>query len=678
MTPSSAPDTGPLWRPAPGEIPDDPGVYRFRDATGRVIYVGKAKSLRQRLNSYFADPFGLHPRTASMVASAAGLDWVVVDNEVEALQLEYSWIKEYDPRFNVKYRDDKSYPFLAITLGEEFPRAMVLRGAKRKGTRYFGPYAHAWAIRETLDLLLRVFPMRTCSAGVFRRAKASNRPCLLADIGKCAAPCVGRITPEEHRGIALDLADFLAGRHERLLADLTARMKAAAAAQDYETAARYRDDIGAVSRALERSAVVLPDGTDADVFGLAEDDLEASVQIFHVRGGRVAGQRGFVLEKAEYLHGADTLRTAVVRHYSEVAAQQAGAGAVPREILLPEPASDSDVLGRWLSGVRGSRAQLKVPQRGDKRALLGTVQRNAEQALQLHKSRRSGDLTSRSKALNDLTEILELPSPPLRIECFDVSHLGGTDPVASMVVFEDGLARKNQYRSFGVRDACSTDDTRALHEVLCRRYRRLAQPAAGEAPDGVAGGAAEGGSFSYAPSLVMVDGGAPQVNAAALALQEAGVHDLPVIGLAKRLEEVWLPGEPDPVILPRGSDALYLLQRIRDEAHRFAITAQRRKRAKRVRRSALDEVPGLGPARRAALLRQFGSVKSLRGADEAEIAEVPGIGPKLARIIQEALAAPQEAVASSVDAQEQASDDGGSGPAVGGRGGPHRKGATRE
>jgi excinuclease ABC subunit C len=634
----------PAWRPASGEIPDAPGVYRFRDPSGRVVYVGKAKSLRQRLNSYFADPLALHPRTASMVAAAAALDWVVVDNEVEALQLEYSWIKEYDPRFNVKYRDDKSYPFLAITFGEEYPRAMVVRGAKRKGTRYFGPYAHAWAIRETLDLLLRVFPMRTCSPGVFRRAKASNRPCLLADIGKCSAPCVGRVSAEDHRLIALDLADFLAGRHEPLLEQLTVRMKQAAAVQDYETAARYRDDVGAVTRALERSAVVLADGTDADVFGLAEDDLEASVQVFHVRGGRVAGQRGFVLEKTEELAGPTTVETAIIRHYGNLAAGgQSAAEAIPREILVPQEPSGGQVVAAWLSGLRGRQVRIRVPKRGEKRALLDTVTRNADHALVLHKTRRSGDLTARSKALADLMEVLELPQAPLRIECFDVSHLGGTDPVASMVVFEDGLAKPSQYRTFALRDAAGGDDLSGLREVVARRYRRLTDRAA--EPDG---------SFSYEPSLVMVDGGAPQVNAAAEALQQVGIGELPVIGLAKRLEEVWLPDEPDPVILPRASDALYLLQRVRDEAHRFAITAQRRARAKRVKRSALDDIPGLGPARRSALLRVFGSVKAVRAASPEEIATVPGIGPALAATIHRALAEPGTAGVASV---EGASED---------------------
>ena len=632
MAPSLTQRPGEAYRPASGSIPDQPGVYRFSDADGRVIYVGKAKSLRSRLNSYFADPASMLSRTRSRVATAAKVDWTVVQTEVEALQLEYSWIKEYDPRFNVKYRDDKSYPFLAITFGEEVPRALVVREAKKKGTRYFGPYAHAWAIRETLDLMLRVFPMRTCSPGVFRRANATGRPCLLADIGKCAAPCVGRVSVEEHLGIALGLAEFLSGRQDEVIANLTRRMTTAAAEEDYESAARYRDDLRAVVRALERSAVVLPDGTDADVFGLADDDLEASVQIFHVRGGRVAGQRGLVLEKAEQISGPELMATALVRHYGAQEAQgRQGSSPVPREVLVPVEPAESDVIARWLATIRGARVSIKVPQRGAKALLMQTVQRNADQALLLHKARRSGDLTSRSKALNDLMECLGLPAAPLRIECFDVSHLGGTDPVASMVVFEDGLPRTSQYRTFGIKDPASTDDTKAMGEVLRRRYARLAS----RAPD------EDQGSFAYAPGLVMVDGGAPQVSAAIDALADVGMEHLPVIGLAKRLEEVWLPGQADPLILTRGGDALFLLQRIRDEAHRFAIKAQRRKRSTRMRTSALDNVPGLGPVRRAALIKQFGSVRALRKASPEQLAEVPGIGRALAETILQTFAEPE-------------------------------------
>lgn len=625
-----------LRRPKPGTIPTDPGVYRFRDEHGTVVYVGKAKNLRQRLSSYFAPLHTLHQRTASMVRTAATVDWVVVGNEVEALQLEYSWIKRHDPRFNVRYRDDKSYPYLAVTVGQDVPRVLVMRGAKRRDTRYFGPFAHAWAIRETVDLLLRVFPMRSCSDGVFRRAVASNRPCLLADIGKCAAPCVGRVSPQAHRTIVDDFCAFLGGRHERFLADIEREMRAAAAAQDYERAAVLRDDLAALKRALERSAVVLPDGTDADVVAIAEDDLQASVQIFHVRGGRVAGQRGFGLDKTEDLTAAGVMASVLAHHYGAVAdtVLAVDVATVPREVLVAGPPERVDLLEEWLSGLRGSSVRIKVPQRGDKKALLDTVQRNAEQALERQKASRSADLTARSVALQELQEALSLPAAPLRIECYDVSHLHGTDPVAAMVVFDDGLPRKQHYRTFSIKDAASTDDTRAIGEVLRRRFK----------PGWDAGdrnpsedGPGKPSAFAYRPGLVLIDGGAPQVAAAAKALADAGVTEIPVAALAKRLEEVWLPGDPDPVILPRSSEALYLLQRLRDEAHRFALRSQRAKRKGAVRRSALDDIPGLGPARRAALLKDFGSVRALRRATPAEIAEVPGIGPGLADTIAAAL-----------------------------------------
>ena len=609
------------WRPKPSVIPDEPGVYRFRDGLGTVIYVGKAKSLRSRLTSYFGT--GLHPRTAAMVDTAVGLDWVVVDTEVEALQLEYSWIKEYDPRFNVKYRDDKSYPYLAVTVGKPVPRVMVVRGAKRKGTRYFGPYAHAWAIRETVDQLLRVFPMRSCSDGVFRRAAAANRPCLLADIGKCSAPCVGRVSQAEHRAIVEDFCSFVGGRPDAYIAERTKEMKEAAAQLDFETAARLRDDIGALNRALERSAVVLPDRTDADVVSIADDDLQASVQVFSVRGGRISGQRGFVLEKAEALEGPALLGTALSLHYGGV---DDSSGAVPREVLVPQMPEPHEALQAWLSQLRGGPVVFKVPQRGDKKALLDTVTRNAEQSLTLHKARRSTDLTARSAALNELAEALDLPEPPLRIECFDVSHLAGSDPVASMVVFEDGLPKRAHYRTFNIKSEQATDDTRAMAEVLRRRFARL-EPAANSGIEAVgehdqSEGSRKPSGFSYPPALIVVDGGAPQVAAARVALDEVLVN-LPVIGLAKRLEEVWLPDQADPVILSRTSHGLYLLQQLRDEAHRSAIRAQRRKRATRVRGSLLDGISGLGPARRKALLRSFGSMRAIRAASAEQIAEVP-------------------------------------------------------
>ncbi|WP_432500855.1 excinuclease ABC subunit UvrC [Kineococcus arenarius] len=668
------------YRPKPGEVPDEPGVYRFRDPAGRVVYVGKAKNLRQRLANYFQEPSALHPRTLAMVTTAAGVEWTVVSTEVEALQLEYSWIKEFDPRFNVKYRDDKSYPYLAVTMGEEVPRVQVMRGAKRKGTRYFGPYTHAWAIRETVDLLLRVFPVRTCSSGVFKRAAASGRPCLLGYIDKCSAPCVGRISTEDHRALAADLCDFVAGNTARFVRRTEQEMRAAAAELDFERAARLRDDLGALQKALEKSAVVLPDATDADVFAVADDELEAAVQVFHVRGGRVRGQRGWVVEKVEDVGPAELVEQLLLQVYGGESGE-----AVPREVLVPHlPATGEAEVEDWLGELRGSRVDLRVPQRGDKRALMETVQRNATQALALHKTRRAGDLTTRSQALQELQEALGLDEAPLRIECFDVSHTQETNVVASMVVFEDGLPRKSDYRRFAVRgDEGGLDDTRAMREVLTRRFKRSraerddgAAPVAGlaeveaETPGGT-GAAAEGGlvveldgatgdqapgvdpdtgrprRFAYAPNLVVVDGGRPQVEAAARALADAGVVDVALCGLAKRLEEVWLPGEEHPLVLPRTSQGLFLLQRVRDEAHRFAITYHRSKRSRAMTTSALDGVPGLGAARRAALLKHFGSVKKLRAATAEEVAEVPGVGPRTALAVVAALAgapAPEPAV----------------------------------
>ncbi len=684
------------YRPAPGEVPDSPGVYRFRDPSGRVVYVGKAKSLRSRLASYFQDLSGLHQRTATMVTTASSVEWTVVSTEVEALQLEYSWIKEFDPRFNVKYRDDKSYPYLAVTMGEEFPRVQVMRGAKRRGTRYFGPYTHAWAIRETVDLLLRVFPVRTCSTGVFKRAGQVGRPCLLGYIDKCSAPCVGTISPADHRALAQDFGDFMAGSTTKFVQRIEDDMRAAAAEMDFERAARRRDDAGALRKALEKSAVVLPDATDADVFGLAEDELEAAVQVFHVRGGRIRGQRGWVVDKVEEVTTADLVEDLLQQVYGDVAqgaedtADAAGSAepdegapatagttsSVPREVLVPTEPSDLAQVTEWLSGLRGSRVDVRVPQRGDKRSLLETVERNAEGALKLHKTRRGGDLTTRSKALQEIQEALDLPSAPLRIECYDISNLQGTEVVASMVVFEDGLPRTSEYRRFAVRgdsaqqaaaagrEVGATDDVASIHEVITRRFKRgcrdtaspgAPDPAAREVTAGTTAGALPGidpdtgrpRRFAYPPDLVVVDGGAPQVAAAARAMAELGVTDVALCGLAKRLEEVWLPGEDFPLVLPRTSEGLYLLQRARDEAHRFAITYHRQKRSKTMTVSALDGVPGLGPARRAALLKAFGSARKLREATAEEIALVPGVGAATAAAVLAALAA--DAPAPAVD-----------------------------
>ncbi|BCJ61301.1 excinuclease ABC subunit UvrC [Micromonospora endophytica] len=631
------------YRPAAGTIPESPGVYRFSDGTGRVIYVGKARNLRSRLNSYFADLLGLHERTRQMVTTAEAVDWVTVGTEVEALQLEYTWIKQYDPRFNVRYRDDKSYPYLAVTLDEEYPRLQVMRGSKRKGVRYFGPYSHAWAIRETLDLLLRVFPARTCSAGVFKRAGQVGRPCLLGYIGKCSAPCVGSVSAQQHREIVDGFCDFMAGRTDTMVRKLEREMAEASAELEFERAARLRDDIAALRRAMEKQTVVLGDGTDADVVAFADDPLEAAVQVFNVRGGRVRGQRGWVVEKTEELTVGD-----LVHHFcTQVYGGEQGETDVPRELLVPELPADADALADWLSTRRGSRVGLRVPQRGDKRALLETVERNAKDVLARHKLKRAGDLTTRSKALDEISEVLGMRTAPLRIECFDVSQIQGTDVVASMVVFEDGLPRKSEYRRFIVRGA--TDDLSAMSEVLRRRFARYldARAETGEIGEETASDPDRPGvdpttgrprKFAYPPQLVVVDGGAPQVAAAAQALADLGIDDVALCGLAKRLEEVWLPDDDFPVILPRASEGLYLLQRVRDEAHRFAITFHRQRRSKRMTASALDNIPGLGEVRRKALLRHFGSLKRLSAATVEEITEVPGVGQRTAEAILAALA----------------------------------------
>jgi len=662
-------------------------VYRFRDDRGRVIYVGKAKSLRSRLNSYFADFISLHPRTQSMLQAAAQVDWTVVGTEVEALQLEYSWIKEFDPKFNVRYRDDKSYPFLAVTMDEEYPRVQVMRGAKRRGVRYFGPYSHAWAIRDTVDTLLRVFPVRTCSAGVFKQAGQIGRPCMLGYIDKCSAPCVGRISAADHRALAEEFCDFMAGQTSKFTRRLETAMRAAAAAEEYERAARLRDDIQALQRALEKQAVVLPDGTDCDVVALAEDQLEAAVQVFYVRGGRVRGQRGWVVDKVEDVSTAELVEHFLGQVYDSdpVAADRprpgrrgdgsgldaadargsrargAGPGqqsAIPRDVLVPVLPPDPAAMEEWLSDRRGGRVSLRVPQRGDKKALLDTVARNAGESLTLHKMRRASDLTTRSVALNEIQEALGLDEAPLRIESYDVSNLQGTHVVASMVVFEDGLARKSEYRRFAIKGVDGTDDLAAIHEVITRRFRRYLDEQAAAASAGITAetvassagqitvGQSTGGDvsepearrkFAYPPNLLVIDGGPGQVAAAVRALGELGITGVAVCGLAKRLEEVWLPHEDGPVIMPRSSEGLYLLQRVRDEAHRFAITYHRARRRAALTTSELDAVPGLGPARRATLLRRFGSVRKLRAATVAEIAAVPGFGQRTARAVHDAL-----------------------------------------
>lgn len=618
-----------------------------------MIYVGKAKSLRSRLNSYFADIANLAPRTRQMVMSAGSVEWTVVNTEVEALQLEYNWIKEFDPRFNIRYRDDKSYPVLAVTLNEEYPRLMVYRGARRRGVRYFGPYSHAWAIRETLDLLMRVFPARTCSAGVFKRHRQIDRPCLLGYIDKCSAPCIGRVSADEHRQIVLDFCDFLAGKTDRLVRDMEQQMNEAAEQLDFERAARLRDDIGALKRALEKQAVVFGDGTDADVVAFADDELEAAVQVFHVRGGRVRGQRGWIVEKSgepgetSQEHLVEQFLTQFYGDQAELGGASDSGGdestnPVPRQVLVPCLPSNSDELSAWLTQLRGSRVMLRVPQRGDKRALAETVRRNAQDALTQHKLKRAGDFTARTAALQSIQDALGLADAPLRIECVDISHVQGTDVVASLVVFEDGLPRKSDYRHYAIREAAGdgrSDDVASIAEVTRRRfYRHLhdLQHPTELAPEG------KSRKFAYPPNLYVVDGGAPQVNAAQSVLDELGITDVAVIGLAKRLEEVWVPSEPDPLIMPRNSEGLYLLQRVRDEAHRFAIAYHRSKRSKRMTASALDSVRGLGEHRRKALVTHFGSVARLKEASIEEITAVPGIGVATARAVLDALGVPSE------------------------------------
>lgn len=628
------------WRPKAGEIPTQPGVYRFRDGSSRVLYVGKANNLRARLSNYFAPLESLHERTRRMVLTAASVEWTIVGSEFEALQLEFTWIKEFDPPFNVKFRDDKSYPYLAITLGDDVPRVLVTRNRSIPGARYFGPYTKVWAIRETVDLMLKAFPMRSCSDSTYKRAVQTGRPCLLGDIGKCAAPCVGRVTKEEHKSIALDFASFMAGNDNRYTAELNRRMRVAAADQDYESAARFRDQLQALEAALAKSTVVLPDDVDADVFGIAHDELAAAVQQFIVRGGRIRGVRSWVVDKELDLELPELVETVMQNAYDGAAEPP------PREVIVPALPDDAAELETWLTGQRAGagRVSLRVAQRGDKAALALTVATNARQSLVLYKTRRSGDFVARSQALADIQEALGLDDAPLRMECFDVSHLSGTNIVASMVVFEDGLPRKDQYRRFSIPE--STDDTESIYQVLSRR---LAHIETETAPAATSLGAIEASladgdvavetakpRFAYRPNLLIVDGGEPQVAAAKRALADAGVTGIALCGIAKRLEEIWLPDSDYPVILPRNSDALFLFQRIRDEAHRFAITYQRQKRSKDIS-TVLAEIPGLGPARVRELLKHFGSVTKLRQADAAAITEVQGIGPTLAAIIVEKL-----------------------------------------
>lgn len=613
------------FRPKTSEIPTNPGVYRFLDAGGRVLYVGKAKNLRARLTNYFGPLDSLHERTRRMVTSAADVKWVIVDTEFEALQLEFMWIKQFDPPFNVRFKDDKSYPYLAVTLGEPYPRAMITRNRELKGVKYFGPYTQAWAVRETLDTLLKVYPIRSCTKGVYDRAQRSGRACLLGDIGKCAAPCVGRVTSDEHRDIARQFVDFMGGNDTKMVTDLRRRMLEASENQQYELAASLRDDIAALEVVLAKSTVVFTDQTDADLFAIAHDDLAAAVSLFIVRGGRIRGVRGWVVDK-ELERDLGELVEYVLQNVYE-SPPGAEPIEVPKEILVPELPEDAKELARWLGNLKGSKVDLRVPQRGDKAALAKTALTNAKHSLMLYKTRRTADFTARADALAAIQRALNLPEAPLRIECFDISHLSGTNVVASMVVFEDGLPKKDQYRHFGIEE--TTDDTDSIYQVLMRRLKYLKEPekpTPGEAPT----------RFAYRPNLLIVDGGQPQVNAAARALKDSGVTDLAVVGIAKRLEELWLPNDPFPVILPRGADELFLVQRLRDEAHRFAISFQRKKRSGSIA-SQLSEIPGLGEKRVNALLKRFGSPKRLKVATAEEIGDVAGIGPILAQQIVEAI-----------------------------------------
>ncbi|MCS4484319.1 excinuclease ABC subunit UvrC [Gleimia sp. 6138-11-ORH1] len=647
------------YRPKTSDIPVSPGVYRFSDATGRVIYVGKAKNLRNRLTSYFQDPANLHPRTQQMVFSATNVQWTVVNSEVEALTLEYNWIKEFDPRFNVMMKDDHSYPYLAVTVNEQIPRMTIMRGNRNKKVRYFGPYAQVWALRDTADQLQKVFQVRTCSDGVLRRAQSQGRPCLLGYIEKCSAPCTGKISEADYQQRVTQLCQFMAGKVGPYLANLRSEMKAAASELEFEKAARLRDNLQALEVVLERNAIVFNDGTDADVFGLVSDELESGIYLFHVRGGRIRGVRGWVLHNQYGASDAENLQAVLQQAFAEAVGvketqkrqavsvddlEHLPTNAVPPEILVPVLPTEVAVLEEWLSEKRGAKVRIKVPVRGEKKALQETVQKNAAETLRQHRLRRINDLTQRSVALEELADYLELSHAPLRIECFDISHLQGTHQVGSLVVFEDGAPRKKDYRSFTIQAPSgeSLDDTAAMRQVLTRRFKRLLAEENGVAGYDEEGIKLESGPidettgrprrFSYRPDLVVVDGGLPQVNAAAETLTELGI-DIPVIGLAKRLEEVWIPQEEYPVIFPRTCAGLYLLQHLRDESHRFAITAHRKKRSKSMLISVLDEIPGLGAAKQKALLAKFGAVKHIKVAKVSDLQEVAGIGPLLAQAI---------------------------------------------
>ena len=612
-----------VQRPPAGTIPDAPGSYQFKDAEGRVIYVGKAASLRQRLSNYFADPSSLHPRTAQMVATADTVEWIQVRNEVEALLLENSLIKQHKPRFNVRLRDDKSYPFLAVTLDEEWPRAMVMRGRKRKGVRYFGPYGHAYAIRDTLDLLLRTFPIRTCSPQKFNQHHRLGRPCLLFHIEKCSGPCVGEIEPERYRLLVGELLSFLDGETDTIVRRLEREMKEAADELEYERAARVRDRLTAVRKAIERQQMVADRSEDLDVIGLAEDELEAAVQVFYVRKGRVVGRKGFIVDKVEDLTAGGLVARILEQLYGDEPAL-----GVPKQVLVPAAPEQAEVYEEWLTQMRGSRVQVRVPQRGDKRELHETVTRNAKEEFTRHRLRRASDHNSRARALNELQDALGLPEAPLRIECYDMAHIQGSDYVGSMVVLEDGLPRKSEYRRFKVKGVDGNDDYAAMEEVLTRRLTAYLTERDRPVTERT------GGKFAYPPQLLLVDGGKGQLNVADRVVHELGLEDeIPVAALAKRFEEVYVPGQADPVGVRRQSEALFLLQRIRDEAHRFANTFHRELRGKRMTRSVLDDVAGLGPTRRKRLVKELGGVNAVRKASLEELKELSWLPDAVAEAV---------------------------------------------
>ena len=608
----------------PPEIPEDPGVYRFYNAKDKVIYVGKAKNLKNRLSSYFGS--NLAQKTYRMVHEAVRVDWTIVKTELEALALEFSWIKQYHPTYNVQFKDDKSYPYLAISLEDEYPRIFITRKEKRPGLKYFGPYTNAWALRNTYEVLLKVFPVRSCSVGNFQRAQRSKRQCLLGDIGKCAAPCVGWVSPEEHKGIAVKLNDFMESGMEDLLPTMRHEMELAASREEFERAARLRDQIESFEKAQKSTQGNLSDDLDGDFIAIHEEGFHAAGSIFMVRRGSIKGSRSWIVDQERTLEGKDQWASLLFSIYGD------GATEIPSIIHVNQEPADSQALTLWLTSIAGHKVTIKVPQRGEKVELLDTVDRNAHYALIQFLSKRATDAAVSGKALIELEEILELPRTPLRIECFDISNISGTTVVASMVVFEDGIAKKSEYRRFIIDTTEATDDTRAMHQVITRRLKRLlADRKVDQSEVNESGGRL--GKFSYPPQLIVVDGGAPQVAAAARALAELGVTDIALCGLAKRLEEVWLPHSHDPLILPRTSEGMYLLQRIRDEAHRFAITFHRSRRSKVMLESVLDEIEQLGHIRRAALLDRFGSVGAIRKASVAEIAATPGIGEKIASII---------------------------------------------